>query len=247
VRSLVEYRRRRAGIGARRDIGPTASPWRRQLQQPGSRPERDIPLRPHCAARPAGPLGLLPFGAGAARWREQERATVSSQAGAGGSSAKADCHRSASRGNECVPAGQLFVDKRRTHCQQGLHDLRHIAATRYPLSAGAFRVFYVGPGSIVTISGVTIRDGHPARRRDSQGGGLLEERSESPTLRCSVTKQPCRRRRHSAGNGGGSQKAGGIASRPRRPDHLKHAGVGQLRSAVGADGGGSGGTRRRRP
>jgi hypothetical protein len=110
-------------------------------------------------------------------------------------------------------------------------------------SGGAFRVLDIaGPGTSVTISGVTVRDGHVGNPGGTAEGGGLRNEQASLTLRnVVVTSNHLEVNGTSAGENGGTAIGGGIMSEGGALTLEDSAVSGNSATALGAGSGGNGG------
>jgi hypothetical protein len=140
-----------------------------------------------------------------------------------------------------VPAGTYTLTSAELKIEKSLSISGNGSAGTIIRSGGAFRVFFIqGSGNSVTISGVTIRDGHDSEPGGiRQGGGVLNYQSNL-TLRNVVVTNNRADVNGGAGQGGGIAEGGGIFSEDGALTVENSTVSGNVATAVGGSGGGGG-------
>jgi hypothetical protein len=135
-----------------------------------------------------------------------------------------------------LSSDELTIEKSLTIAGQG--------ATGTTISSGGpFRVFDVsGAGNNVTISGITIRNGHEGSPGGvAEGAGLRNEKANLTLLSVVVTDNHVDVSGNSSGQGGGIAEGGGILSKEGSLTLEGSTVSGNSATARGAGGGGGGG------
>lgn len=117
----------------------------------------------------------------------------------------------------------------------------HGAADTIVRAGGAFRVFHTsGAGNTITISGITIRDGHLVAPSGSSEGGGVWNQDATLTLSDVVVTNNEVDTGGTPGNAGGISYGGAIANDTGTLTLLRSQVTGNTASAVGGDGTGGG-------
>jgi hypothetical protein len=142
-----------------------------------------------------------------------------------------------------VPAGTYTLSSDELTIEKSLTIAGHGAADTTVSSGGPFRVFDVsGPGNSVTISGITIRNGHEgAPGGVAEGGGLRNEKANLTLQNVLVTENHADVSGKSSGQNGGVAQGGGILSNEGSFTLEGSTVSGNSATAVGAGSGGNGG------
>jgi putative cofactor-binding repeat protein len=139
-----------------------------------------------------------------------------------------------------VPAGTYTLTSDELTIEKTLTISGHAAGDTVIRSGGPFRVFDIaGAGNSVTISGVTIRDGHAVVPSGvAEGGGIRNEKASLTLLNTVVTANRADAGGTGSGDNGGDAEGGGIYS---EFGALTLEGVSVTGNAAAANGAGNGG------
>ncbi len=142
-----------------------------------------------------------------------------------------------------VPANTYTLSSDELTIEKSLTIAGHGAADTTISSGGPFRVFDVsGPGNSVTISGVTIRNGHEGTPGGvAEGAGLRNEKANLTLQNVVVTDNHLNVSGTSSGQNGGVAEGGGILSNEGSFTLEGSTVSGNSATALGAGGGGNGG------
>src|SRR4051794_5588799 len=142
-----------------------------------------------------------------------------------------------------VPANTYTLSSDELTIEKSLTIDGHGAADTTVSSGGPFRVFDVsGPGNSVTISGITIRNGHEgAPGGVAEGAGLRNEKANLTLQNVVVTDNHLDVSGKSSGQNGGIAKGGGILSNEGSLTLEGSTLSGNSATALGAGSGGNGG------
>jgi hypothetical protein len=142
-----------------------------------------------------------------------------------------------------VPANTYTLSSDELTIEKSITIAGHGAADTTISSGGPFRVLDVsGPGNNVTISGITIRNGHEgAPGGVAEGAGLRNEKANLTLLSVVVTDNHVDVSGNSSGQGGGIAEGGGILSKEGSLTLEGSTVSGNSATAQGAAGGGGGG------
>ena len=142
-----------------------------------------------------------------------------------------------------VPANTYTLSSDELTIEKSLTIAGHGAADTTVSSGGPFRVFDVsGPGNSVTISGITIRNGHEgAPGGVAEGAGLRNEKANLTLQNVVVTDNHLDVSGKSSGQNGGVAEGGGILSNEGSFTLEGSTVSGNSATALGAGSGGNGG------
>jgi hypothetical protein len=140
-----------------------------------------------------------------------------------------------------VPAGTYTLTSDELTIEKSLTISGHSAGDTIIRSGGAFRVFDIGgSGNNVTISDVTIRDGHNLDPGGIAAGGGLANLKANLTLRNVVVVNNQADANGAGGGGGGIAEGGGIVSQGGALTLENTVVSGNSASAIGGSGAGGG-------
>jgi len=140
-----------------------------------------------------------------------------------------------------VPAGTYTLTSDELTIEKSLTISGHASGDTIIRSGGPFRVFDIaGAGNSVTISGVTIRDGHEGEPGGIAEGGGIRNEEANLTLQSVVVTDNHADVNGDSGGGGGIAEGGGIYNKGGALSLENTTVSGNSATAVGGSGGGGG-------